>query len=100
MITLDILCARFTTLRREDLQRWIGDGLVRPHFESPERQADDILFEEIDVERVRLILDLRDAMAVNEEALPVVLSLLDQLYELRRRLRAMGLEPDGVTPGG
>ena len=103
MITLDILCARFTTLRREDLQRWIGDGLVRPHFASPHLEilglsGDDILFEEIDVERVRLILDLRDAMAVNEEALPVVLSLLDQLYDLRRRLRAMGVEPDGVNP--
>lgn len=92
MITFDILCARFTTLRREDLQRWIGEGLVRPG-----RHADDILFEEIDVERVRLILDLRDAMAVNEEALPVVLALLDQLYELRRKLRAMGVEPDGVS---
>ena len=91
MITLDILCARFTTLRPEDLQRWIHEGYVRP-----ERAADDVLFEEIDVERVRLILELRDGLAVNEEALPVVLSLLDQLYELRRRLRAMGVEPDAL----
>ena len=89
MITLDILCARFTTLRPEDLRRWIGEGYVRP-----ERQQDELVFAEIDVERVRLILELRDEMQVNEEALPVVLSLLDQLYELRRRLRAMGVEPD------
>ena len=89
MITLDILCARFTRLRLEDLQAWIAEGHVRP-----ERQGNDLRFTEIDVERVRLILDLRDALAVNEEALPVVLSLLDQLYELRRRLRAMGVEPD------
>ena len=89
MITLDILCARFTRLRLEDLQSWINEGHVRP-----ERQGNDLTFTEIDVERVRLILELRDEMAVNEEALPVVLSLLDQLYELRRRLRAMGVEPD------
>jgi chaperone modulatory protein CbpM len=89
MITLDILCTRFTTLRLEDLQGWIAEGHVRP-----ERQDGDLAFTEIDVERVRLILELRDEMAVNEEALPVVLSLLDQLYELRRRLRAMGVEPD------
>ncbi|MEI6159801.1 MAG: MerR family transcriptional regulator [Roseococcus sp.] len=91
MITLDILCARFTRLRVEDLQFWIAEGHVRP-----ERAAGDLVFTEIDVERVRLILELRDEMAVNEEALPVVLSLLDQLYDLRRRLRAMGVEPDAT----
>jgi chaperone modulatory protein CbpM len=85
MITLDILRARFTALREGDLQRWIGEGHVRA-----ERQADDLVFQEIDVERVRLILELRDVMQVNEEALPVVLSLLDQLYALRRRLRDLG----------
>jgi chaperone modulatory protein CbpM len=85
MITLDILCARFTALREEDLERWIGAGHVRA-----ERQADVLVFQDIDVERVRLILELRDDMQVNEEALPVVLSLLDQLYALRRRLRDLG----------
>ena len=89
MITLELLCARFTTLRLEDLQTWVAEGHVRP-----EREPHGIVFSELDVERVRLILTLRDDMAVNEEALPVVLSLLDQLYELRRRLRGMGVEPD------
>lgn len=89
MITLDLLCARFTRLRVEDLQGWIAEGHVRP-----ERAAGGLVFAEIDVERVRLILELREDMAVNEESLPVVLSLLDQLYELRRRLRVMGVEPD------
>lgn len=89
MITLEILCARFTRLRLEDLQGWIAEGHVRP-----ERAGDDLVFTELDVERVRLILELRDDMAVNEEALPVVLSLLDQLYALRRRLREMGVQPD------
>ncbi len=89
MITLDLLCARFTRLRLEDLEGWIAEGHVRP-----ERAAGALVFTEIDVERVRLILELREEMAVNEEALPVVLSLLDQLYALRRRLREMGMEPD------
>lgn len=88
MMTLDVLCARFSGLRVEDLRLWITEGHVRP-----DRAAGELVFTEIDVERVRLILELRDGMAVNDEALPVVLSLLDQLYELRRRLRAMGVEP-------
>jgi len=85
MINLDLLCARFTTLREDDLLRWIRAGHVRA-----ERQDGDLLFQDIDVERVRLILELRDIMEVDEEALPVVLSLLDQLYALRRRLRELG----------
>ena len=89
MITLDILCARFTALNPDDLRRWIAEGHVRT-----DRAADDLIFTEIDVERVRLILELRDLMQVNEEALPIVLSLLDQIYGLRRRIRALGVEPD------
>lgn len=89
MITLDILCTRLTTLRIEDLRRWIAEGHV-----GADRQAGELLFEEIDVERVRLILDLRDMMQVNEEALPVVLSLLDQLYALRRQLGRLGVPED------
>jgi len=89
MITLDTLCARFTSLNPDDLRRWIAEGHVRT-----DRAADNLVFTEIDVERVRLILELRDLMQVNDEALPIVLSLLDQIYELRRRMRALGVEPD------
>ena len=89
MITLDILFTRYAELRPEDLQRWIAEGFVRP-----QAAAGELLFQDIDVERVRLILELRDTMQVNEEALPVVLSLLDQLYGLRRRLRRLGITVD------
>jgi chaperone modulatory protein CbpM len=86
MITLDVLCARYTTLREDDLRRWIGEGHVRA-----ERRGGELVFEEIDAERIRLILELRDVMQVNEEALPIILSLLDQLYALRRRLSGLGV---------
>ncbi|WP_431281831.1 chaperone modulator CbpM [Humitalea sp. 24SJ18S-53] len=86
MITLDLLRARFASLSPEDLQRWIAEGYVHPE--------PGLVFQEIDVERVRLILELRDDLAVNEDALPVVLSLLDQVYALRRRLKRLGVVPD------
>jgi chaperone modulatory protein CbpM len=38
---------------------------------------------------VRLILDLRRGMDVAEDAMPLVLSLLDQVYELRSRLKSV-----------
>jgi chaperone modulatory protein CbpM len=84
VITVDMLCIRFTGLQRDDLHRWIGNAWVRPDGE-----AGHYVFRDIDVERVRLILELRDDMQVDENALPVVLSLLDQLYDLRRRMRRL-----------
>jgi chaperone modulatory protein CbpM len=83
-VTIDMLCVRFTALRQDDLHRWIGHAWVRP-----DRTADSYVFRDIDVERVRLILELRDEMQVNEDALPVVLSLLDQVYDMRRRMRRL-----------
>jgi chaperone modulatory protein CbpM len=80
-ITVEMLCVRFAGLRRDDLYRWIDNAWVRP-----DDDAGQYVFRDIDVERVRLILVLRDEMTVDEESLPVVLSLLDQLYDLRRRV--------------
>ncbi len=82
MISIETLCIRVVGLRREDVERWIGLSWVRP-----DGQPGGYLFHDIDVARVRLIVELREQMQVNEEALPVVLSLLDQLYEARRRMR-------------
>jgi len=89
MMTPESVCARFAALRPDELRHWIDEGYVRPAAADGEP-----VFLEIDIERVRLILELRDELAVNEEALPLVLSLLDQVYALRRRLRGLGVAPD------
>ena len=49
----------------------------------------DPLFHDIDVARVRLIHDLRTMMRIEDETIPVVLSLLDQVHDLRAQLRAV-----------
>ena len=85
MISIEILVTQLSGLQRQDLERWIANEWVRP-----DGRAGTYLFREIDVARVRLIRELRDEMQVNEEALPVVLSLLDQLYDQRRRMRELG----------
>jgi chaperone modulatory protein CbpM len=81
MMTLELVCARFGRLDPQELRGWVEAGYVRADAE-----AGELRFQEIDLARVQLILELRDELAVNEEALPLVLSLLDQLYALRRRL--------------
>ena len=84
MITIETLCVQVAGLAPADLRRWIELSWVRP-----DGGPDGYLFHDIDVARVRLIVELREQMQVGEEALPVVLSLLDQLYEARRRMRCV-----------
>jgi len=87
MITIEVLLTQLPDLPLQDLERWISNDWVRP-----DGRAGDYAFREIDVARVRLIKELRDRLEINEAALPVVLLLLDQLYDLRRRMRAMRSE--------
>jgi chaperone modulatory protein CbpM len=84
MITVEVLLTQLPDLPRRDLERWISNDWVRP-----DGQVGDFAFSEIDVARVRLIQGLRDELEINEVALPVVLLLLDQLYDLRRRVSGL-----------
>ena len=85
MISIELVLTLVSGLQRPDLERWIVHRLVLPDL-----SAGIYVFQEIDVARVRLILALRDDLQVNEESLPIVLSLLDQLYEARRMMRELG----------
>lgn len=84
MITVEMLCRRVGGLRPEELESWIGHAWVRP-----QGHPGAWLFKEIDVARVELIVEMRRDLDLDEDALPVVLSLLDQLYAERRRTRRL-----------
>ncbi len=43
-----------------------------------------------DLARLRLIRELQEDFGVNDEGVPIILHLLDQLYSLRREVRARG----------
>jgi chaperone modulatory protein CbpM len=93
MITLDVLVDLLPGLGRSDLERWISNAWVRP-----DHHADQYVFHDIDVARIHLIRELRDVMQVNDEAIPVVLSLLDQLYDIRRRVHTLCTAPSETLP--
>lgn len=84
MITFDAVLTLVGGVEPVELRRWIAERWVRP-----EARPEGYFFHEVDVARVRLIVELRRDLAIDEEALPVVLQLLDQVYGLRRRLRAL-----------
>lgn len=84
MIALEELLHRLGGLDRRELTRWIENRWV-----LPEPRGQTWIFHEVDIARVQLILEIRREFAVDEEALPLVLGLLDQVYGLRRQLRRM-----------
>ncbi len=72
---------REISVSRGEVTQWIAQSWVLPIEEEGE-----LLFDELDCARIRLIVELRRDLEVNDEAIPVVLRLLDQIYSLRRAL--------------
>ncbi|MEO8715557.1 MAG: chaperone modulator CbpM [Acetobacteraceae bacterium] len=79
---IEAVIALVPDLQPPELLSWVERGWV-----CPDAAGNIWEFREIDVARVRLIRELRHDMALTEEAMPVVLSLLDQVYDLRGALR-------------
>ncbi|HQT40235.1 MAG TPA: chaperone modulator CbpM [Acidocella sp.] len=93
MISFERIFVEIRELSPDDLNRWIADNLVRPLGTPGAYQ-----FQEIDVARIKLIMTLRDELEVGEPALPTVLSLLDQLYDLRRQMRRLNEAVETTVP--
>ena len=83
-MNITAVVALFSGLSEVELITWVERGWV-----IPDDAGSGLEFHEIDVARVRLIHDLRHGMDIGEDAVPLVLSLLDQVYELRSRLKSM-----------
>jgi len=84
MIALNELLGRVRGLDRRELAHWVENRWV-----LPEQCGDTWLFREVDVARVELINEIRHEFAIDDETVPMVLGLLDQIYGLRRQLRRL-----------
>jgi chaperone modulatory protein CbpM len=71
-------------LDAQALDAWIEAGWLRPRGSREERE-----FADIDLARARLIGDLSGDLGINDEAIPVVLDLIDQIHGLRRLVREL-----------
>ena len=87
--------ALFADLPQPELVSWVERGWI-----IPDAGEGGFEFHEIDVARVRLVYDLRHQMDIAEDAVPLVLSLLDQVYQLRGTLKtvleALATQPEDV----
>ena len=75
------------------LRTWVRRGWIQP-----ERSGRRVLYTETDVARVRLVCHLTDRLEVREDEVAVILSLMDQVYGLRRALRNLGRAVDSQPP--
>lgn len=95
MIGLEEVVALVGRIEAAELERWCVEGWVKA-----EREAEQWRFAEVDVARVQLICELKVDLAIDDEALPVILDLMDQVHGLRSRLaalaRAVAAEPEDV----
>ena len=95
MMQITAVVALFSDLPEPELTGWVERGWV-----LPDTVESGWVFHEIDVARVRLIHDLRRDLDVTEDLIPLVLLLLDQVYDLRIRLRsvlrAVDAQPEAV----
>lgn len=91
----DDVVREISGLRRAELRRWVAQGWV-----TPQRRAGEAWFRAIDVARLQMIVHIRRDMRIAEEGMPLVLSLVDQVYGLRNELRllaeAIEAQPESV----
>ncbi len=93
MITIDAVCRLVGGLEAAELEHWIEE-----HWVLPESAGGVWVFHEVDIARVRLIVEMKRDLAIDEGALPVVLHVLDQLYAVRRRLKALSAAIETLPP--
>lgn len=84
MMRIEELVEAISALQRADLDGWIQEELV-----VPQQEEGSFLFTDKDCARVRLICTLHYELEIDVETLPVVLSLVDQLYDTRLRLLSL-----------
>ncbi len=65
----------------EDLTIWVERRWV-----LPARHGNELAFDTADLARIRMIMDFHDDLAIDDEAMPVVLDLIDRLHAARAKL--------------
>ena len=80
----DILADAELFVDQHALEDFIARGWVKPV-----RDETDYIFDDMDVARIRLVCELHIEMKFEFDAVDIILSLMDQLYESRARVDKM-----------
>lgn len=85
MTRIEDVLAEIPSLGRGDLETWVREDLVLPRHD----EAGTLLFTDRECARIRLVCTLYYELEIAADSLPLVLSLVDQLYETRRKLLSL-----------
>jgi chaperone modulatory protein CbpM len=87
----DEVVTRVIRLTRSQLVGFIEGGFVKP-----ERDTGGYVFRRVDIARLELMCDLSQDLDLDETALSIVISLLDQLHAAREDLARIAQAMDGL----
>lgn len=79
-----------TSVSDVQLRVWVSKDWVKPA-----RDGTAPVFNEADVARVRLLDTLINQLELDHEATPIILSLIDQIHDLRTQMRYMSQVIEG-----
>ena len=81
---IEELVRSISKLQRADLEEWISESLV-----VPDGQSGKVGFSDMECARIELICTLKYELEIDQGTLPLVMSLVDQLYDARGKLKAL-----------
>lgn len=82
---------RVTRLTRRQLKGFVEGELVRP-----EQDGTGYIFRRVDIARLELLCDLSHDLDLDETALSIVISLIDQLHAARQDLASIAQAIDNL----
>ena len=95
MIDEQEVLSRVKGISAVQLRVWVSEEWVRPA-----QSGTVIVFNEADLARVQLLHLLDNQLDVGNEAIPIILSLIDQVHDLRGQMRtvsaAIDTQPDDI----
>ena len=83
MLTERDIVSRVQHVTVTRLRIWVRQGWIRPAVKEAQG------FSEADMARAALIRDLEDKLGFDEDQVPVLLNLIDQIHGLRAELKTM-----------
>ena len=95
MITEHDVLLEVERVTEVQLRVWVSENWIRPA-----QSGNSVAFNEADLARIRLLDMLNNQMEIDIEAIPIILSLLDQVHDLREQMRiicsAIEAQPDEI----
>lgn len=96
-LTEDEVLAAIPTLTRTRLVAFVESELIIP-LRLGHVGGSGLVFRRVDCARLHLLCDLTDGLDLDEAALGVVITLIDQLHATRKDLLAIARALDGEAP--